>query len=67
MPKINKEKCVGCGICVNICPVNAISIEDGKASIDQEKCIHCGKCLNICPTNAIEHGHGNKKTIKDNS
>ena len=60
MPIINESKCIGCKICVNICPVDAISMKDGKAFIDQETCIHCGKCLHICPVNAIEHGgrHG---------
>lgn len=66
MPIINKKKCIGCGLCINICPVDAISIKDGVASIDQEKCIHCGKCLHICPTNAIEHGCGKNKD-KDKS
>ena len=61
MPIINQDQCIGCNKCVDICPVNAISIKNGKAFIDQEKCIHCKKCLNICPTNAIERGHKNGK------
>jgi len=53
MPWVNQNKCIGCGACVNICPVGAISMENGKAVIDQNKCIHCGKCLDICPQGAI--------------
>ncbi len=53
MPFINESKCVGCGACVNVCPVGAISMKDKKAVIDQEKCIHCGKCLTVCPQEAI--------------
>ena len=53
MPFVNKNKCTGCGACVNVCPVGAISMKDGKAVIDQEKCIKCGKCLDVCPQGAI--------------
>ena len=52
---IDKEKCIGCGTCVDVCPVNAISLNDeGKAQIDQEKCIKCGTCEAVCPVMAIE-------------
>lgn len=53
MPFVNQNKCVGCGVCVNVCPVGAISMKNGKAVIDQEKCIYCGKCLTVCPQGAI--------------
>ena len=52
---VNKEKCIGCGTCVDVCPVNAITLNDeGKAQIDQEKCIKCGTCEAVCPVMAIE-------------
>lgn len=52
---IDKEKCIGCGTCVDVCPVSAISLNDeGKAQIDQEKCIKCGTCEAVCPVMAIE-------------
>lgn len=53
MFKIDETKCTGCGICVNSCPVNAISMVDGKAQIDEENCTNCGVCVSACPAGAI--------------
>jgi [FeFe] hydrogenase (group B1/B3) len=39
--------------CVEVCPVDAISLINGKSFIDQEKCIKCGKCAKACPYKAI--------------
>ena len=55
MPWVNKNKCTGCGLCVRQCPVNAISMKEGKAEIDMDKCIRCGKCHDICPQEAVRH------------
>lgn len=54
MMNVSKNKCVGCGICVRKCPVGAISVKDGVATIDQDKCINCELCLKNCPQNAIK-------------
>jgi len=55
MPWINEEKCTGCNICVEKCPIGAISMENGKAKIDMDKCIHCGTCHSVCPNEAVRH------------
>lgn len=52
---IDKDKCIVCGSCVNICPVNAITFEaDGKPQINKDICIKCGSCVAVCPTQAIK-------------
>ncbi len=55
MPWVDQERCIGCGICVDICPTGAISVKEGKAGIDMEKCIRCGKCHDACPHEAVRH------------
>ena len=51
--QINQEKCSGCEVCLTECPVNAISLDSGKAAIDQALCTGCAACLNLCPSGAI--------------
>ncbi len=46
--------CLGFGNCVEKCPQNAISIQNGVALVDRELCNGCGICLSACPKNVIE-------------
>jgi NADH:ubiquinone oxidoreductase subunit F (NADH-binding)/(2Fe-2S) ferredoxin/Pyruvate/2-oxoacid:ferredoxin oxidoreductase delta subunit len=51
---IDKKTCIGCGACVNACPVSAVSGEKKKAhTINKKKCIKCGACMEICPVGAV--------------
>ena len=52
--KIDTEKCTGCESCVGTCPVEAISMVNGKAKVDEDECIDCGACVDECPVEAIE-------------
>ncbi len=49
---IEREKCSGCGICVERCPVDARSIQYGKAVVNEKICLGCGVCRRFCPTEA---------------
>lgn len=55
MPWIAEEKCVACGICVDGCPVGAITMVNDVAQIDMDECIKCGICHDICPQEAVRH------------
>jgi len=50
-PKVDLEKCTGCGICVKTCPEKLISIRNGKAYI--RACFACGACILACPNKAL--------------
>lgn len=52
--QIDQEKCTGCGICVDICPLEAISMENDKAKVDKDTCTECGQCVEECPNKAIK-------------
>jgi len=50
--KINKDDCVACGACAEVCPVEAITVDD-VAVVDEEKCTDCGTCVDECPQECI--------------
>ena len=55
MAKIDREKCIGCGVCVFKCPTKALSLDENRVlQFDGAKCIGCGACQVSCPQNAIE-------------
>jgi NADP-reducing hydrogenase subunit HndC len=52
---ISKENCNGCGLCISVCPSEAISGEKKKPhNIEIKKCIKCGACYEVCKHNAIK-------------
>jgi len=52
--RLDRKRCVGCGLCVEICPQGALAMDEGKAMIvDLDGCMECGACANNCPSGAV--------------
>ena len=59
--KIDREKCIGCGLCEGDCVAHNIALEDGKARVRAQDCILCGHCAAVCPKEAVTiSGYGEK-------
>jgi ferredoxin len=61
-PRIVSEVCNGCGKCVNICPVEAMTLVSAndphkpnkrRAKLDEDVCLGCGVCVRVCPTKGL--------------
>lgn len=52
---IDMKKCIGCGDCVDVCPVEALELKNEKATVNDE-CIDCAACVGACPEGAISLG-----------
>lgn len=51
--EIDKDQCIGCGNCIDACPVGALSLEGDVVTVN-EKCNACGACLDACPVEALK-------------
>jgi ferredoxin len=52
MAYVINEECIACGVCMDECPVEAISEGDPIYVIDGDLCTDCGACLEVCPVDA---------------
>jgi ferredoxin len=52
-PVVEKKLCIGCGNCVEVCPPQALTLDDAKVQIQEDICEECGFCAVECPVEAI--------------
>jgi ferredoxin len=66
--EVNPETCTGCGTCVDICQVGAVSIKKSGevVSINLNRCIGCGNCVVNCPSEAISLIKNEKEILPPN-
>lgn len=50
---IDADKCIGCGLCVKVCPSETIAMVQDKAAVVGEESLSCGHCAAVCPVDAI--------------
>ena len=50
--RVDKDKCIGCGKCEKLCPMNNIKIVDKKV-VQNNQCTMCYRCINNCPKQAM--------------
>ncbi len=58
---IDEAKCIGCGTCIDKCPVDAIDLTHFK--VDTDSCVFCCGCINNCPAGAVHMEYGGEKVI----
>ena len=54
MPVVNKDKCTGCGECVEVCPCEVFELQDEKSEpVNADECLGCESCIEVCEAGAI--------------
>lgn len=56
VPSVEHRRCIGpsrCGLCLQVCPFEALAAEEGRVVLDKQRCEGCGLCLTACPAGAV--------------
>ncbi len=55
MIHIDRDLCDLCGVCVSVCPTDAIEMTHTRLTIIESTCVECDKCIYICPVEALAY------------
>ena len=50
---VDTTLCGGCGVCVDRCQMDALTLEDDRVVLNSTRCIGCGLCVSTCPTGSL--------------
>lgn len=54
LPRIEEEKCISCGECVDVCPAEVLALQDGITYVvNPADCLGCESCVSVCPEEAV--------------
>lgn len=51
--EIDRDECIGCGACVDVCPFGSLSLDEENIAVVDETCTACGACIPECPVEAL--------------
>jgi electron transport complex protein RnfB len=65
----DQDSCIACEICLDRCPMDALTLQDGIVSLNRDRCIGCGLCVSTCPTgglNLVRKPEDRQKEVPEN-
>ncbi|HDI60830.1 MAG TPA: 4Fe-4S dicluster domain-containing protein [Desulfobacteraceae bacterium] len=65
--RIDTERCIGCGLCVRVCPAGTLAMVGDKARVVGDQSLNCGHCAAACPVDAVRVGSLSAETIRFSS